>query len=268
MKRLNRCWFLTLAISTWMALSFSAADSTLLAKSIANLDGRVELGGQALAEAEVVMYAASGAEAPQKIVTVKTNAEGSFKLFDIAVPDGSVSYLIARDPSKAVALLSILGQDVPGQVVVNELTTVASAFTSARFFDGESLSGNPLGLRIAAGNTPNLVDPATGKWGKVLVDPLNSTQTTTLAKLNTLGSMITAFGTVADDAWRAKLLKAATPPGGEAPKNTLEAMVGIARSPWAAPKELYSLVRSGLPATEGRLPAQRALRAVSRLRSG
>ena len=132
----------------------------------------------------------------------------SFKIFDVAVPDGSVTYLIARDKTKPIALLSILGQDVPGQVVVNELTTVASAFTSARFINGESISGNPLGLRIAAGNAPNLVDPATGKWGKVLLDPLNSTQTTTLAKLNTLASMITAFGTVADDAWRAEFLKA------------------------------------------------------------
>jgi hypothetical protein len=86
-----------------------------------------------------------------------------------------------------------LGSSPPSKVVINELTTVASAFTNARFLNGEALSGNPLGLRIAAGNVPNFVDLATGGWGKVILDPLNSTQTTTLANLNTLGSLVSAF---------------------------------------------------------------------------
>jgi hypothetical protein len=143
--------------------------------------------------------------------------------------------------------MSLLGTKPPETVVVNELTTVASVFTSARFIDGAAIRGNALGFRIAAGNAPNLVDPVTGKWGSVLLDPLNSTQSTTLARLNTLGSLITAFGTVADDAWRANFLKAATPIGGETPKNTLEAMAGIARMPWAAPKELYALFDQAYP---------------------
>jgi streptogramin lyase len=91
------------------------------------------------------------------------------------------------------------------------------------------------------------VDPCTGGWGKVLLDPINSTQTATLANLNTLGSLIAAFATVADDAWRDRFLKAATPTGGPTPKNTLEAMVGIAREPWVNPKELYALFDEAYP---------------------
>jgi hypothetical protein len=178
---------------------------------------------------------------------VSSGDDGSFTIADATAPEGSVLYVVARDDAKQVALLSVLGTNPPGEVVVNELTTVASAFTSARFINGESISGNPLGLRIAAANAANLVDPVTGKWGKVLLDPLNSTQNTTLVKLNTLGSMITAFATVADDAWRANFLKAATPIGGETPKNTLEAMAGIARAPWAAPKDLYALFDQAYP---------------------
>ena len=147
----------------------------------------------------------------------------------------------------AVALLTVLSGDAKESIVINELTTVASAFTNARFINGESISGNPLGLRIAAGNVPNLVDPATGGWGKVLLDPLNSTQTTTLANLDTLGSLITAFATVANDDWRARFLKAATPTGGATPKNTLEAMAGIAREPWANPKALFALFDEAYP---------------------
>jgi len=142
---------------------------------------------------------------------------------------------------------SVLGTELPKTVTVNELTTVASTFTAARFIDGEAISGNPLGLRIAAGNVPNLVDPETGKWGKVLLDPLNSTQTTTLANLNTLGSLISAFFTVANDDWRARFFKAATPIGGATPTNTLEAMAGIARAPWAEPKTLYALFDEAYP---------------------
>ena len=87
----------------------------------------------------------------------------------------------------------------------------------------------------------------TGTWGKVLLDPINSTQTATLATLNTLGSLVTASFTVADDGWRASFYKASTPRGGAAPKNTLEAVAGIARQPWAAPKEIFELFDQAYP---------------------
>src|SRR5262249_39821170 len=128
----------------------------------------------------------------------------------------------AKGPNDAIALLSVLGTKLPKTVTVNELTTVASTFTAARFIDGEAIAGKSLGLRIAAGNAPNLVDPESGGWGKVLLDPINSTQTTTLANLNTLGSLLSAFNTVADESWRARFLKAATLPDGATPKSTLE----------------------------------------------
>ncbi len=212
--------------------------------------GRAELGGRPLERAAVALWATTGTEAPRQVATTTAREDGSFKVSDRKAPRGAVLYLVARDArdgAPAVALLSILGTESPGHVVVNELTTVASAFTAARFMDGESISGNPLGLRIAAGNVPNLVNPETGAWGDVLVDPINSTQNTTLARLNTLGSLITAFGTVADDNWRGRFLQAATPTGGATPTDTLQAAAGIARTPWANPKTLYSLFDQAYP---------------------
>jgi hypothetical protein len=44
----------------------------------------------------------------------------------------------------------------------------------------------------------------------LVVGWLTSSQTATLATLNTLGSLITASFTVADDNWRANFFKAAT----------------------------------------------------------
>lgn len=83
--------------------------------------------------------------------------------------------------------------------------------------------------------------------GKVLLDPINSTQTATLSTLDTLGSLITAFATVDNDDWRARFLKSATPSTGTNPKTTLEAMVGIARESWADPKGLFGLFDEAYP---------------------
>ena len=152
----------------------------------------------------------------------------------------------------------MLGSSPPETVTVNELTTVASAFTAARFIDGEAISGNPLGLRIAAGNVPNLVDPVTGGWGKVLLDPLNSTQTTTLANLE--------HARLADHRLRHRgqrrlarpLSQGRHPARRRRPTNTLEAMAGIARAPWANAEDALRAVRRSLPAAEGRLARRTA----------
>jgi hypothetical protein len=219
--------------------------------------GRVQCASGPIAGSTVTLYAADDGN-PMQLAQGKTGDDGTFKLdVDAEKLKGAdkVFYVVARGgtpksgkgPNDAIALLTVLGTTLPKAVTINELTTVASTFTAARFIQGEAISGKPLGLRIAAGNVPNLVDPETGGWGNVVLDPLNSTQTTSLANLNTLGSLLTAYFTVADDAWRARFLKAATPPSGVTPKNTLEAMAGIARAPWAAPKELYALFDESYP---------------------
>jgi hypothetical protein len=222
--------------------------------------GKVQGAGSPIAGSVVTLYAASDGK-PTELAAGRTGGDGTFKLgISVDKLQGSadkVFYLVARGgtpkaaeakgANDAIALLSVLGTKPPKTVTVNELTTVASTFTTARFIDGEAISGKPLGLRIAAGNAPNLVDPVTGTWGKVLLDPLNSTQTTTLANLNTLGSLLSAFFTVADDDWRARFFKAATPLDGVAPKSTFEAMANIARRPWANAKELYALFDEAYP---------------------
>jgi hypothetical protein len=229
-----------------------------------SLSGQVLGAGAPIMNSTVTLYAAS-TSAPKQLGRAKTGADGRFALNAAdALGKDAILYVVAKGGTPAankaggenpgIALLSVLGATPPKTVTINELTTVASVFTAAQFVNGEAISGNPLGLRIAAGNAPNLVDPVTGKWGKVLLDPINSSMTTTLASLDTLGSLISAYFTVADDGWRARFFKAATPPSGVTPENTLQAMAGIARAPWAAPKELYALFDTAypLPAPDGR----------------
>lgn len=225
------------------------------------LEGRVELGGQPVADAQITLWATRGDQPPQRLGKTASDPDGLFVTGGAAPADTELVYLTASGKTgpagpSPVMLLSILGPQVDRQVVVNELTTVASAFTAARFVNGDSISGNSTGLRIAAGNAPNLVDPATGQWGRAVLDPINSTRNTTLARLNTLACLITACGTVSDETWRAGFFKAATPTAGTVPENTLQAMAGIARTPWANPQELFSLFDKAYPQPpEGRRSA-------------
>ena len=221
-----------------------------------DIKGRALLGNAPIAKSTVTLWEAS-AGAPKQLSQTKTGDDGRFEIRTNGAHGDAVLYLVASggeakakpgsSDNPGLVLMTILQSDAPANVTINELTTVASAFTAARFINGQAISGNPLGLHIAAGNAPNLVDPATGGWGKVVLDPLNSTQTTTLASLDTLGSLITAFVTVADDNWRARFFKASTPSGGAAPTNTLQAMAGIAREPWADPTDLYALFSEAYP---------------------
>lgn len=231
-----------------------------------NIKGQVLLGGAPIAKSTVTLWEASAA-APKQLAQAKTSDDGRFEVRTKGAHGDAILYLVASGgapkaskaggDNPALVLLAVLESNPPASVTVNELTTVASAFTAARFINGGAISGNPLGLKIAAGNVPNFVDLATGGWGKVIVDPGNSTWTTTLANFDTLGSLITAFATVANDDWRARFFKAATPTAGTTPTNTLEAMAGIARTPWANPAALYGLFDEAypLPAPDGRRSA-------------
>jgi hypothetical protein len=230
------------------------------------IQGQVLGGGAPIAKSTVTLWEAS-ADAPKQLAQTKTNDDGRFEVRAKGASKDGILYLVATGgipkankaggENSAIALLAVVGSNPPASVTINELTTVASAFTNARFISGDGISGNPLGLKIAAGNVPNLVDLSTGGWGKVLLDPINSSMTTTLATLDTLGSLVTASFTVANDDWRARFYKAATLTGGPTPKNTLEAVAGIAREPWANPKELYTIFDETypLPAPDGRRSA-------------
>src|SRR5271167_1132654 len=239
-----------------MAILFVAGLASAGAAFAADSIGGIVLGaGAPIAKSTVTLWSAS-ADAPKQLAQTQSGDDGRFTLSAEGSPDG-ILYIVAKGgvpaanksggDNPAIALISVLGSKPPAHVVINELTTVASAFTAARFINGGSISGNPLGLKIASGNAPNLVDPETGGWGKVLMDPLNSSRTTTMANLDTLGSLVAACFTVANADWRARFFKAATPTGGATPTDSYEAMAGIAREPWTAPKALYALFSEAYP---------------------
>src|SRR5262245_34090345 len=225
--------------SRWLTASpqaFAVAKATA-----GRLQGQVLGGGAPIANSTVTLWAASAGE-PKQLRQIRTGADGRFAFATpAAAGDNTSLYLTAAGGvpaankdggnNPAIALMTVLGSSPPASVTINEMTTVASVWTNAQFLDGTALKGQGLSLKIAAGNVPNLVDVETGGYGTVIEDALNSTQTPTMANFGTLSTLLAGCVTrVAKDAC-GSLFKAAAPPTGKAPTDTLTAAEAVARNP-------------------------------------
>ncbi len=158
----------------------------------------------------------------------------------------------AAGDNPAIMLMAAVGSSPPAKVTINEFTTVASVFTHNQFIDGAAIKGTPLALRIAAGNVPNFVDLGTGGWGATIQDPLNSSQTPTMANFATLATILAGCTTrVRADAC-AKLFAAATPPSGVVSTDTLVATEAIARNPAHQAGKIFGLLDSFYPVPSGK----------------
>ena len=218
----------------------------------ADIKGQVMGGGAPIAQSTVTLWAASS-DAPKQLTQTKTDSAGRFEISTAGAPADSSLYLAADGgiPARnkaggdnpAIALLAVVGDKPPVRLVINEFTTIASVWTHAQFLDGTTIKGHAPGLRIAAGNVPNFVNLETGGWGDAIQDPLNSSQTPTMANFATLADLLSAcVNRVKADACTS-LFEAATPPGWSAPTNTLNAAEDIALFPWHQPDKVYALLR-------------------------
>lgn len=239
-----------LALSLLSTAPTSAADS---------INGQV-LGGWAPIVGSTVTLWAEGANAPRQLAQTQTGADGRFTL--TAGGQGANLYLIAKGgrplanaavgENPGIALLAVLGSKIPPNVIVNEMTTIASVWTHAQFLDDDAIKGNALGLKITAGNVPHFVNLETGGWGETIQDPLNGSQTSTMANFATLADLLSACVTRFKADSCNKLFAAATQPKGAAPTNTLTAAQSIARYPWYQSEKLFALLNEFYPVPAGR----------------
>jgi hypothetical protein len=243
------------------ALVFS---SLLLAgpTSAAAIKGRVLGAGAPIAGSTVTLWAASPGD-PKQLAQTRTGTDGRFALSAGGTPGKDATlYLVARggqptaskEPADnpAIALMTVVGSKPPATVTINEMTTVASVWTHNQFIDGTAIKGQPLQLKIAAGNVPSFVDLSTGGWGTTIQDPLNSSQTPTMANFATLANALSGCVTrVTPDAC-SKLYAAATPQTGSAPTDTLTAAQSIANYPWYQPERTFALLDAFYPVPPGK----------------
>lgn len=233
----------------WAILLFSACLVTQPALADNAIKGQVLGGGLPIAHSTVTLWEA-GPNAPKQIAQAKTNADGRFELRSKGAHKDTSLYLIATggEPktgggeNPSIGLLTVLGSKPPSTVTINEMTTVASVWTNSQFLNGTFLQGHALGLKIAAGNVPNFVDLQTGGWGAAIQDPLNSSQTPTMANFATLADVLAACVTHVKPDACSKLFAAAAGPAGKAPADTLTAAESIARYPWFEPQRLFDFL--------------------------
>jgi hypothetical protein len=231
------------------------------------LNGSVQAGTQAVAGASVALYAAGvggyGTASTRVVAPVLADKAGNF-----TIPAGYVCpqansqmYLVATggavgqfDPNPNLALMTALGSCSSlssSSVVVNEVTTVASAFALAPFSANDALTGNSsyfylgtsstnlTGLANAFAAVNNLVDISTGK-ARFLVPAENAALP--YVEINTLADAVNtcanSAGGVEGDGSACSVLFTATDLLGTgtfaasiAPADTLQAMFNLAQHP-------------------------------------
>jgi hypothetical protein len=252
-----------------LAAAVPLAGTARAAAELRTVTGTVEgNGGTPLADYAVTLYRTTSG-APDTLRHAGTDANGRFAItYELPGDRSSVLYLVARQGP--VTLATVLGSPamparpnlpdpvvvedaqaatmlgdaqrggggLPDSVVINERTTVATAYALAQFLDGADVAGNRVGVRNAAAMVGNMVDVATGGIAPVLAQRPNGPATSTLATFNALANMVA--GCVADRPACATLFALAPRADGRATHRTLQAIVDIARNPWRNVAALFA----------------------------
>jgi hypothetical protein len=196
------------------------------------LSGTVQSGGMIsvlpLADALVTVYEATE-NGPLAVGTAKTEANGSFSL-DISRNTSDSIFYATASLGDGVQLVTVIGPCLPASITINELTTVAAAFSMAQFAHNGVIAGNAFGLRIASGMNDNLVSPLTGASSEVLLSSPNGDETNSLRSTRALANLLAACVQKQPCAVKT-LFVLATPPHSVAPCDTFQALVNIARHP-------------------------------------
>ncbi len=258
------------AIATAPGLSPSTVASAVYTISLGNasLIGTVLSGATPVSGATVQLYAAStaGYGSPGTALlgaAVTTSSSGAFRFsYNCAAAPGDLVYLVATGGdagsgvNTALELMAALGScgSLTGTptVVVNEAPTVASAYALSAFMTAApgvgASSGNYQGLANAFATVANLVDPSTGAVRSITpayatntVAYLNSS-TVPQARIDTLADILNAcVDSNGAGGGCSNLFSAATPAGGAAPGNTLQAILNVAQNPGASASTLFGL---------------------------
>jgi hypothetical protein len=199
------------------------------------LQGTVSSAGLGLASYQVSLYGSFIQSGPrwQLLGSGTTDSSGHFTISYVV--DGSwnqdqpVLFVEATRGSSMLASVIGIGLGAPASVVVNELTTVATANAFAQFIGSVSIQGNFYGMKNAFSMLGNLADPVTGNVGIVLSSTPNGTETFTYATFNSLANLVA--GCVANSANCAQLISVTTPTGQSPPANVLQALANLVNYP-------------------------------------
>lgn len=232
------------------------------------LHGRAHGGQQPVTGASIQLFAAGtsgyGIGATSLLSTpVLTDSSGNFSISGYTCPSpASQLYLVVtggnpgltpgtNNPS--LALMAALGPcnllagpsspALTTFVNIDEVTTVASVYALAGFMDSNTSqigasTTNAIGIANSFATVNNLVDTATGQARAIT---LAGNGTVPQAEINTLGDILApCINSSGSGPACTALFAAATPTGGAAPTNTLQAALSIAQHPASQVTALYA----------------------------
>lgn len=197
------------------------------------LEGVVQSGGtdgaQQMSKVLVTLYQATGG-APEKLGTATTDIYGRFAFYTTNLPPSDSIYYAAATWGMGITLVTIIGPRVRGPITINELTTVAAAYSMAQFVsESGEIRGEAFRLRVAAGMSENLASPLTGDSSEVMLRSPNADETNSLRCSRALANLIVPSVRGMPGAFAT--LQQLTTPGDDPPANTFQALVNIARNP-------------------------------------
>jgi len=216
------------------------------------MSGFVMSGNQPL-EGMIVTVRSSGTEEGIRVLgDSQTDSTGFFSIsFNAPTNPEAILYITADsnvtgtatsgiEPDFEFVRLATVMRDIPfdAEVVINERTTVATAYTMAQFFAPGGIDGTSPGLQNAADIAQNLVNLSDGDVSDFLSNSSNS-GTSTTPTFNSLANMLASC--VRSEPNCDTLFNIATTPSGLTPANTLRAISNIARFPWQNVQELFEL---------------------------
>ncbi len=165
-------------------------------------------------------------------------------------PPGAVLYLVASGgnagggANSAIELMAIIGSvNASTSVTINELTTIAAAYSAANFITHETdIADNAFhALAGAAAAVGNLVNIQTGALGGIVA---NGNNDATIAELNTLANGVAECVRASSSSPACANLFAATDVP-TTPADTLSAIINLTRSPVFNPSGIFGLGASG-----------------------
>ncbi len=236
-------------------LGNASLSGTVLSGTTPVIGAAVELYAANTSTAGAAGYGSAGTALLSAAVTTSSSGAFSFSYNCPAAPStANLVYLVATGGSTTsgntngnIELMAALGPcgNLTGSVIVNEATTVASAYALAPFMTTAPNVGAPTtnyqGLTNAFAAVGNLVNLTTGAVLSVTPAyaanniPYLNTSTVPQARINTLADVLNACVSTSTTGSSAcsGLFGATTPPSGTPPDNTLQTILNVAQSPGA-----------------------------------
>jgi len=205
------------------------------------ITGTVQSGGPGnnvpLSGLHVTIYETTPGE-PKLLGMTYPDPAGRFML-DVESPTGDGILYANAHVNPGVQMATVIGTEVTGPIVINEMTTVATGFAMAQFTRSSQIRGDGLALRIAAGMCENLASPATGEPSAVMCRSPNHDETNSLRSLGSLANLLVPC-IRGDRGALATVLRLAQSPQGEPAWDTWDAIVNITRNPANNVGEIFS----------------------------